>query len=376
MKSARIILPAAIPGLMFCLVPIHGIDFRGGWQLASIWLAGVVFACWLESWWWRLFFLCVLISVAGREPLTGAYLSLFTVGIFLAAIQGFASCNTERVMDALCVTGLALTIWTMLQRSFDLSTFGLGGAGAGPFNIDAAGALLAMCVPAFFRRGSRWLKCPVALLPFPLFGIALCGATTGVLACLAGIGVWVVTGISDRRWIVVAVVVMLVAGCAALKYESGNLRWRAWRHVVWSYRSAPLGRGLGSFGDLFPLMIAGDKALCTVTRGDDLGGGYYRLQTNKRWTHAHNEFLETGFELGIPAMLLVLSYLAFPAIVAWALMRAGHLSATDRMVLSGMAATATAAAGFYIFHIAPVALAGCAWIGLARRFEPGTGELS
>jgi hypothetical protein len=49
MKIAEILLLGAVPGLMFCIIPVNGMEFRLSWQLAALWLGGAAFAVFLSS---------------------------------------------------------------------------------------------------------------------------------------------------------------------------------------------------------------------------------------------------------------------------------------------------------------------------------------
>ena len=75
------------------------------------------------------------------------------------------------------------------------------------------------------------------------------------------------------------------------------------------------------------------------------------------WLHAHNEYLQVGFEMGGLAMALLFAWLLHKYYRAWT--RRKTMPVERRIILAGLAATATAAFGFHIFHIAPTALIGC-----------------
>lgn len=357
MKAIRLwryILLAALPGLMLCIIPAPGETYaRFSWQLVSIWLAGVVFAGWLRSWWLRIFFVLALVQVIAHGPVATSYLDLVMIGIFMAAIQGFSKIDPEWIMDMMCVAAILLLYWMFLQRIGLAGGGTLGTAAAGPFNINAGSAFLAMCLPAFLR-GRRWF-----LLPVVVWGLFACHSTTGMLATVAAVCAYQAAAkLPDWIWWALTLSAGLLVGSFYFTVESPrgvyeNTRWAAWQRTVQSYSSAPLGRGLGSFKDKFPLMTASDKRL-HHNDGNRITGPV--------WQHAHNEYLETGVDMGLQATALVLSFLAWITVSAWR--RRDSLSHNEVIALSGIAATAVGAAGFHIFHIAPTALVGCAWIGM------------
>jgi O-antigen ligase len=365
MTGVRHIVLLAIPGLMLCLVPIDGIDLRFGWQLASIWLAGVAFMAFLSSWWWRIFFYMVLLQTIIAGPVAVSYIQLLLIGIFLAAAEKSSRMDTGKIMDALCVGGLILCGWIFLQHLGILGTFGKSYI-AGPFNINAASVFLALCLIAFFRDRYRWVFIPVVFA-----GLFLCRSTTGMIAALAGCIVFLLfSKLSTRRLAAVGIAGMLLAGVFFIKIDPAKTiitspRWSAWRHVVLSYRSAPLGRGLGSFAQLFPLMTLSDPNLCPT--GLTLMDGKTRVMTTKWpvWNNAHNEYLQAGFEIGLQAVALIVAYLIC---LLWAALRMRKtITDNQRLALSGMTVLFVSCLGWNTFHIAPLALAGCAWLGVAHK---------
>jgi len=261
MIGVRHILLLAIPGLMLWIIPSHSIDFRFGWQIVSIWLVAVAFMVFLTSWWWRIFFYMALLQIIIAGPVAVSYIQLLLIGIFLAAAEGFSRIETGSIMDMFCVAALILSCWIILQHMGILGTFGKSYI-AGPFNINAASVFLALCLPAFFRSRYRWVFIPVVFA-----GLFLCRSTTGMVAALSGCFVFILfSNYSMRRLAAIGIAGMLLAGIFFIKIDPAKTiitspRWSAWKHVVWSYRSAPLGRGLGSFAQTFPLMTISDQDL-------------------------------------------------------------------------------------------------------------------
>ncbi|HCU69853.1 MAG TPA: hypothetical protein DGF30_11705, partial [Desulfomicrobium sp.] len=149
----KIILLAALTGLMFCIVPIGGFEFRLSWQLAVIWGGGLAFAAFLSGWWRRLLWLIALAHAAlSLPPSYDAYITLGTIAVFLAAVEGFKGIDGERVQDAIAVGALALFAWQALQWLGYVP--GWFDRPSGPFNPCSAGVMLALGLPAFLRP--RW----------------------------------------------------------------------------------------------------------------------------------------------------------------------------------------------------------------------------
>jgi len=310
--------------------------------------------------------LLALAQVIAHGAVITAYMSLVLIGIFLAAAQGFSGLGAKGVLNAICVAGLLLSLWVLLQAADILPRFSLGESGAGPFNKNAASVFLALCMIAFFRgpiwpgRGwfaTRYPSKPVCwwhLLPLIVIGLATCRSTTGVMAALASIIVLVPLSRMRRRMIAaISIVTVLFSAWFFIKVDPlqgtiTNDRWQAWKHVAWSFRSEALGRGLKSFAEEFPLMVSGDPRLA-----------------RQYWAHAHNEYLQTGFEMGVPAMILIAAYPVWVVIAAW--QRRKTLSREGRLAAAGIAALAVSCMGWHVFHIPPLALAGCAWLGIGRK---------
>lgn len=313
MRSRTVILLAAIPGLMFCIIPIDGISLRFCFQVCAIWLAGIVFMTMLRSWWMRAFFALALLQVMLMRPIILSYITLMMIAIYLAAAEGFSRIKPDRIFLAMCAAGILLSIWIVLQRLGILGTFSLGTLGAGPFNIDEGSVFLALCVPAFFRR--RWWP----VIPLLCLALFLCRATTGVVAALGAAAVY--AALSNIRLRILAPAGAVIAAASLLFFTVAdpamttinNPRWRVWKHIVWSYRSEMFGRGLGSFSNLFPLLISGDRSLGVTT--DELSADKQRVLTNDTgwWIHGHNEYLQLGFEMGLQALALVIAYLGWIA---------------------------------------------------------------
>lgn len=355
MTIGRIILLSAIPGLMFCILPVQGMEFRFSWQLVSIWAAGVAFAGMLSSWWWRGFFLLALVQVMVHGPILTSYMTLVMIAVYLGAAEGFSRIEPDWIMDAMCVGGVLLSLWVIGQGIGLIPRFNIGISGAGPFNRISAGVYLALCLPAFLRQGVR-ARCGILPglrwwhgLPVIAGALYLCVSSTAVFTALAAIVTWVLfKGAAAKVLLIVAVTASLF--CMLFFWKADRItnlfepsRWQYWSDVLRTVQVEPLGRGLGSLSQLVPV----------------IGTKYVDMQ------QAHNEYVQAGFEMGLQGMALILAYPAWVGIMAWR--KRKRLTHTARIVVSGIAGLAVSCFGWHTFHIAPLAVLGAAWLGMARK---------
>ena len=354
----EIILLAALAGLMFCIVPAGGFEFRLSWQLAAIWGGGIAFAAFLSGWWRRLLWAGALAHTAlGLPPSYDAYITLGTIAVFLTAVEGIKGIDEDCVLDAIAVGALALFAWQALQF--------LGVAHqwferpSGPFNPCSAGVMLALGLPAFFRP--RWWP---GLVPV-CWGIWAAGSSTGAAAAGAGC---VACAIVDRRiprFALLSAAVLLGTAAALwltlvdpLANTLACPRWTAWKRAAEIVAVNPWGLGLGSFKDLFPQLSAGVPGL------GELSWENGAVTMRQAFTQAHNEYVQLAFELGIPALALASAFVLSIGIR----IAVGGISPR---AAAGLAAAAVGCLGWGLFHIAPLALVACAWIALYENSISG-----
>jgi len=335
-KVQEYLILAALPGLMLCVVPVEGMDFRLSWHLAFLWLGCFLFTAWLSSWWLRAMCLVSLVAAASVPPVITAYLTLGTIMAGLAVIEKISGMEDERVLSWIQIAACAGLLWMGLQQHAGILP---EGRFIGPFNPDAAGVFLALCLPAFFSR-KTW-----PFIGIILAAIILTKTSTGFAAAIAACAVAAfVAPLSRKSKVAALAAIVILAGLFVWKVDPiaktiGCDRWIAWSHGTRAAIHAPAGYGLGSWETVFPLMASGDARL----------GQYFR--------QAHNEYIQYTFEAGWPAVVLMATFIISAALIV-------VTGAISPPIAGGMAALAVSCAGWHTFHVAPLALIGCAWLGL------------
>lgn len=372
MRARHNIALAALVGMPLFATPWW--DFRHGWELLAIWLAAIAFSFWLRCWWWRIFLWLALIQ-ALLHPAAVSYKSLAMIAIFLGAAQVFSKADPDNLMDLIGISALAHVALMVLQYAGIVPTFAARPAGF--FNPDAAGVFLALCLPVFFRGRVRKKRTFLAwrypseslcwwhLLPLVLVALVATQTTTGAAAAAAAIMAYVFLRARRLR---AGLILAVVAGLSLFVWRVDPLqstlnhpRWLVWQHTVRTFQSELWGRGLGSYGEIFPFFMSGDSRLTNAYEAGEVHG-LRIVKLSVSWEQAHNEYLQTGFEMGIPAMALVAIYPVWVGIAAWR--RRKMLLHEARLAACGIAATAISCMGWHTFHIAPLALVGCAWLGM------------
>lgn len=322
------------------------------WIVLSLFLPGLI--CWAEPlprWLAAVgaaFLSWVAVSSLWAHSLNEAIYETWRMALLCGAFWLGWSCRDSRWFFAAFATGVSLSagialgqkagIWDVAQATI--------GAPAGLFgnqNWMAEAAAVAAVAAFAFRGWMRWtltILCAAAVVAAESRGAMLAvGAGYAALA-------WAAYGRRSLYWI--ATGAAAAAACAVLiapemLTNTGSLvrRWGWWTETVENLRW--FGWGAGSFAGMFPLFGTID---------------------NTRPEHAHNEFLNFAFELGLPSLLL------FGVLGMAALGRAG----IERAVL---AAICVAGLFGFPFHLPAtlLALGFCSgrlcrergWIRILRR---------
>ncbi len=322
------------------------------------------------------------------HPLT-PILAALTVVLYAGGILVVANSRDLKrtIMNGICIYALANVLWQLLQLPD--YTVGYNPIYSGPYtlvglqtNVGEMSALMAVCMPAFFRR--RW----VWLIPVPFVGLLLAGATVGVMSSAAVCLVYVSSRILKERGrilgiaslgIIVAMVAVHVTVIDPFAWEDHkNSRFQTWKESVVIALGKPVrGQGFGQFSAMVPLLSTPlqltvkdrlrlydeveDKKhfkelAHKITKGD--AAAYYK---NKRYPNsfffeAHNDYIEALFAGGIPELVFLLFALGHVLWRGW--------KRTDRIPFYGLLASCVGATIWFIWQIVPIAVVTVAWAGL------------
>lgn len=291
-------------------------------------------------------------------------------------------------LNAICIYACANVLWQLLQITGH--TIGYNPVYYGWFslvglqtNIGETSALLAICLPAFFRRRWAWL------LPLPIAGIIMAKATVGMMALgVVGI-VYTVSVLARRRKQALIALSLFAATLAAgvvhvtlvdpfVWQEQKNTRLQTWKESAVIAMGKPVrGQGFGQFCTMVPLLSTPfqltvqdrrrlyeeveDKAhfaalAHTITGGD--AAAYYKAKKypDHFYFEAHNEFIEVLFAAGIPGLVFLLAALGHIAWRGW--------KQRDPIPLFGLTASCAAATVWFVWQIVPIAVITVAWAGI------------
>jgi|GEM_PF-3549556 len=312
--------------------------------------------------------------------------------------------SNTRIYNLICLYAIATVLWQVLQVA-DL-TIGYRPVYGGSHtivglqtNVGETSALMAVCLPAFFRR--RW----VWLAPIPLAGLVMAQATTGMMAAGAvGIVYFLSSarpryfyfyGLSRRIKIVTvriaAVVLVLAAGAGYVMFADPfnweshkNSRVQTWKESTFIALQKPFrGWGYGQFCTVVPLLSTPtqllvddrkrlyleveDKGMFLATANKITSGNAEAYYKTKRYPErfyfeAHNEYIEILFAAGIPGLVLLLSALGHILWRGW--------KSPGRLPFYGLLASCICAGVWFIWQIVPIAVVTVAWAGLCLAKYP------
>jgi len=317
----------------------------------------------------NLFLGLVLIHVAGwialgSMPLETLYLILACTLVYIyVCVQGV---NREWIYNFICVVALLNVLWQILQifgiywivyppHMHETIYVGLMG------NPNDTSAMLAICLPAFFRGKWKWG------IPVILLGLILAKAMVGCVA----VGVVGLTFLRFDKKSLVLLLVIIVCVFSFAKYEGFSLkgqladRGTIWKDSVTFAKEKPFGWGFGQYRFIMPLMKSYNKLSDTskkvlyegirdkegfkavITKINKENPGYFKGSNYQSlWTRAHNEFIEVYFALGIIGLILCLALAGSHLIAGWRMV--------DKIPFRGVVASLTTATVFFSYHIMPL----------------------
>lgn len=262
--------------------------------------------------------------------------------------------KTKYLLDAICIIAL-LNVGMLISQYFGFdpifkpSKISYGTPAVGFLsNKNEVSAILAFCLPAFFR--SKWSM----LTPLVFVGLSISSSTGGALAAVAATTGYFV--IRDGRRFLINDWLLLVALYAWLAVFLGFIdspmsvfkskpiaatdaygysRFEAWRRGFELYKQHwLLGAGIGHWKIVF-------KAV-------NIQGYWFK--------HAHNEFIQAGFEMGILVAPIVIGYLVGVA----RKLRTGSIL----LPAAALVAILTNSMVNFPFHVAQTAIVAVTWMAI------------
>ena len=289
MENKRIFLTAALALVIGVLgfYPHGVLSLRFGKQLVSEWvLISLVALFFIKNPWVKLF---LLWSIIQATPIYSKWIhfSINTLFLHLVVYQWLSNSlnpkRIERLLDAICVVGIIQTIFMMFQANglyFMTKPFcRYMGAHYGMMSHhNSASALLALCLPAFFRH--KWNL----LIPFIWIGLFLSKSIGGIAPAfvITYVYVWIVWKSSRLHliFLLFLLVVFLLSPYNTNPAFSSSGRFTNWIEIFRRMISAKwlFGWGLGNFKIVWPQLFPVER---------------------ETFLQAHNEYIQVWAELEI-----------------------------------------------------------------------------
>jgi hypothetical protein len=238
--------------------------------------------------WLTLFLIIVCFSHYWPAYNRHSFLAMHAVlyGLLWYLVLRMLVVNSDRLMDAMVIIAIANCLLMLLQ-AFNLDPLyrpirgGHDLATGFMSNRNETSALLAFCLPAFFR--GRWLL----LLPLLLVGLVLAQSVGGILGAVTG-AVFILTAQrpGSIKFVFPVAVIVLVVFCWLVDPPGINHRLQCWLPAIAAAKKRLLGYGLGNWK--------------VVTENVRLGG--------TRFFTVHNEFIQGWFESGLLFFVPLIGY--------------------------------------------------------------------
>ena len=347
MRRNLIILAAALLILTsVCRLPLVGqvrVSFQLLFQISvAIMLA---YGIWLKGNRW-LSGLLLLATISCFHPkLTVSSFVTFQVIVFgavwyLFLVYGLKRNYANTLLDAMCIIAISNVLYQGVQLAgYDWIYNDIGKASKTQLvgfmaNRNELGALLAFCLPAFFRRGWAWV------IPLILIGFVGTHCMGGVVAAGAVTVVYLFWRLG-RKVAITGLVACLTGGTLYAIYFDPHFdtsRITAWS-LMWDlYRNNWItGFGLGSFQTIF----MGLKEHFVTP-----------------YAQAHNDLFQGIFEMGIGFAVLTVGYLVS---VARRITRRATLS------LAAIAGILVNSLVNFPFHVAITAMVAITWMAILEH---------
>jgi O-antigen ligase len=299
-------------------VPARGIDMMHGkflaWTLAvTLFLPGVA----VESRWLKLFMVWAGVRLA-MGPITSAgFSTVYTICLVIMCFQFmvniFREYGARSTLNIVCwlalvqvamLTAQNCGYWLLLipnnlahtaiipnllvKSGAKYAICGFIG------NPNMSGALLAVCMPAFFRNRWWWG------LPLVFWGIHLSASLGGTIPALTAFALFGILKWAETDKLPIFLFLMFLFGVSFIVYIANaqygglpqffGIRWLVWEDT-WKFivRHPIVGYGVGTFKQLYPQISAKSISEC--------------------FGHAHNEYLQLWFEMGLIGMVSMAGFI-------------------------------------------------------------------
>ncbi len=352
-----------------------------------------------------IFFFCVALFMTSVSVSTGALLLYVSGGLFFQG--GFDMMNVQTILimamfylfivcsrgkidvdslyDVLCFIAIVNVLWQILQN------FGiylilhpenknlLSGLMASTNDMSAFFACL---IPTFFRK-NRW-----PLLIIPIAGMMATRGRAGILSATISSVAFILFSVQRKnilKWCGLAGLVLALSASFFIFVKPLNImhqtayRFYGWGEAIKIGMDKPLfGWGLGQYRFIIPLItsakylsdtdrqnlfgVVRDKVALveTINKIKKKNPTYFEneKQQSQIWTEAHNEYIETFFNIGMIGLFLGL------------VMMIRHLwlgfFIADKIPISGLLASCITSFFHFSWHVIPIALATVFYMAIIK----------
>jgi hypothetical protein len=358
--------------------------------------------------------------IISRKTVTGALLTFYVaLNLFLSVSESMGSAmyqmlcyaglfvllgltekawrrNVAWIYNAICIIALANVAAQLvqlcgvsfprgLQPHLQHGFVGLMG------NVNETSALLAVCLPFFFRR--RWAWC----LPAVAAGLVMARTTNGALAAVIITFIWV--AIRHRRYLFVTFCACIAMSTMYLLIDPPAMpKQLSGRGVIYKATAVAasvnpvMGWGFGQYDFVMPLLtftghmmekdpregavnirflydqVADKKALDTATvkwtgktKPEAIRAHLHDVRTNASamFIQAHNEYLEMFFAAGLAGIVFLITFIC----------QTLHVAFRRKDIIPALALTASALTAllFFVWQIVPIAILTVACLAIVYQ---------
>jgi len=339
-------------------------DVRFAFENAFTWGVMVSFAYYLTirtTVWWGLFFL--IASFSAYYPINSGASEIAHHFVFYGCIW-YLMCvrllTKEKyktwMLNAICCLGLIHIFLILGQGVFNYDPIMKGIAPLHDFDssawdrvpnvglmscVNGASAMLAICMPAFFRNKWFWL----ILLFVPAF-IYSHTFTGPLAACIIG-GAYLATKFKIKwsRVLIIGLagITILTAYWVYVDNPDSGWRYQAWKSSLTGSKTLSqqwLGVGIGHWKLIYSRTDVGTHTL------------------NQYFTQAHNELIQGQFEMGQLFSIILIGYL---------LNIIRRYQVKSIVPCSAVIAILITSSTFFIFHIALIAMVSIVWMAMLEK---------